>query len=209
MQPDLNIQGAEVLDWNVRGRSSPGLERPGQQKGEETAGKRSGEENMNTSKEQMRKDTTNESREAGGEGAEGKAAKHVDPGQEQPGKQRTRTRTSGGKAALDWSVWGSMKRRKGCGKKLQGEHEQEPSTGEKEDKKNNRREEGGKGEEGEADKHMEPGLDHPGKQRTRTATSGGRRLWTETSGEVAAQDWNIRGNRRRRKRRRREAARKI
>ena len=56
---------------------------------------------MNKGKDQMRKDTTKESREAGGEGAEGKAAKHVEPRQEQPGTQCTRTGTSGGGAALD------------------------------------------------------------------------------------------------------------
>ena len=70
---------------------------------------------MNKGKDQMRKDTTKESKEAGGEGADGKAAKHVEPGREQPGKQRTRTGTSGGEAALDGSVRGSrrkMKRRR-------------------------------------------------------------------------------------------------
>ena len=36
---------------------------------------------------------------------------------------------------------------------------------EREDKKNKRREEGG---EGEADRHMEPGLEHLGKQCNRT-----------------------------------------
>ena len=41
-----------------------------------------------------------------------------------------------------------------------------------EDPKNKSREEGGEGEEGEAGKSMEPGLEHPGKQRTRTGTSG-------------------------------------
>ena len=112
MHPDWNIRGAEALDWNVRGRSGPGLERPGLQKEEETALERSSEEHMNKSKDQMRKDTTNESREAGGEGAEEKAAKHVEPGQEQPGKQRTRTGTSGGDAALDWSVPGSKKKKR-------------------------------------------------------------------------------------------------
>ena len=73
---------------------------------------RSSEEHMNKSKDQMRKDTTNESQEAGGEGAEGKAARHVEPGREQPGKQRTRIGTSGGEAALDWSVRGSRKKKR-------------------------------------------------------------------------------------------------
>ena len=78
--PDWNIRGAEALDRNVRGRSGPGLERPGLRKEEDTATERSGEENMNKSKEQMRKDTKNKSREAGGEGEEGEAAEHMEPG---------------------------------------------------------------------------------------------------------------------------------
>ena len=49
-------------------------------------------------------------------------------------------------------------------------------------------------------KHMEPGLEHPGKQSTRTATSGGRRPWTGRSGEAAPRDWNVRGCERRGKR---------
>ena len=40
---------------------------------------------------------------------------------------------------------------------------------------------------------MEPGLEHPGTQRTRTGKSGGRRPWTGTSGDEAARDWNVRG----------------
>ena len=40
---------------------------------------------------------------------------------------------------------------------------------------------------------MEPGLEHPGKQNTRTGTSGGRRPGTGASGEAAAWDWNVRG----------------
>ena len=43
---------------------------------------------------------------------------------------------------------------------------------EREEKKNKRREEGGEGEEGQADEHMEPGLEHPGKKCTRTGTTG-------------------------------------
>ena len=76
------------------------------------ATERSGEENMNKSKEQMRKDAKNKSRGAGGEGEEGEGAEHMEPGQEQPGKQRTRTGTSRGEAALDWSVQASMRMRK-------------------------------------------------------------------------------------------------
>ena len=60
---------------------------------------RGGEENMNKSKEQIGKDAKNQSREAGGEGEEGEAAEHMEPGQGQPGKQRSRTGTSWGEAA--------------------------------------------------------------------------------------------------------------
>ena len=67
---------------------------------------------MNKGKDQMRKDTTKVSQEAGGEGADGKAAKHVEPGREQPGEQRTRTGASGGEAALDGSVQGSRRKKK-------------------------------------------------------------------------------------------------
>ena len=69
-----NIRGAEALDWNVQGRSGPGLERPGQPKEDENATERSGEETMNEEEEQMRKATKNKSRDAGGEGEEGEAA---------------------------------------------------------------------------------------------------------------------------------------
>ena len=40
---------------------------------------------------------------------------------------------------------------------------------------------------------MEPGLEHPGKQNTRTGTSGGQRPGTGASREAAAWDWNVRG----------------
>ena len=67
---------------------------------------------MNKGKDQMRKDTTKERQEAGGEGADGKGAKHVEPGRKQRGKQRTRTGTSGGEVALDGSVRGSRRKMK-------------------------------------------------------------------------------------------------
>ena len=76
------------------------------------ATERSGEENMNKRKDQMRKDAKNKSREAGGEGEEGEAAEHMEPGQEQPGKQHTRTEISGGEGDPDLSVRGSMRMRK-------------------------------------------------------------------------------------------------
>ena len=113
--PDWNIGGVEARDWSVRGSSGLGLERPGLRKEEDTVAENNGEEHMNKGKDQMRGDTTKESQEVGGEGADGKAAKHVEPGREQPGKQRIRTGTSGGETALDGSVQGSrrkMKRRR-------------------------------------------------------------------------------------------------
>ena len=93
--PDWNLGGAEALDRNVRGRSSPGLERSGLQKEEETAAARSGEENINRSKELGREDPENKSGEEGGEGEEGEADKGMELRLEHPGKQRTRTETSG------------------------------------------------------------------------------------------------------------------
>ena len=87
------------------------MERPGLQK-EETEAARHSNENMNKSDEGWRGDAKNKSREAGGEGEEGEAAEHMEPGQEQPGKQHTRTETSGGEGDPDWSVRGSMRMRK-------------------------------------------------------------------------------------------------
>ena len=109
--PDWNIGRAEALDWNVRGRSGPGLERPGLRKEEVTVAESSSEEHMNKSKDQMRKDTTNEGREVGGEGARGKAANHEEPGRGQSGMQPTRTGTSVGEAAMDWGVRGFRRKK--------------------------------------------------------------------------------------------------
>ena len=74
--PDWNIRGAGARDWSVRGSSSLGWERPGLRKEGDTVAENNGEEHMNINKDQMRKDTTKEIQEAGGEGADGKAAKH-------------------------------------------------------------------------------------------------------------------------------------
>ena len=57
-------------------------------KDKETAAERNGEENKNKSKEQMGEDKKERRREAGGEREEGEAAKHMEPGWEQPGTQR-------------------------------------------------------------------------------------------------------------------------
>ena len=110
--PDWNIRRSNAPGLEHPGGGGPGLERPGLQKGEDMATERSGEESMNKSKEQMRKDAKNKSHERGGEGEEGEAAEHMEPEKEQPGKQRTRTGTSGGEAAVDWTIGGSMRIRK-------------------------------------------------------------------------------------------------
>ena len=59
---------------------------------------------------------------------------------------------------------------------------------EREDTKDKSQKEGGEGEEEKADKRMERGREHLGKQHTRTGTSEGQRPWTGTSGEQAAMD---------------------
>ena len=74
-----NIRVVEAPDWNVRGRSGPGLELPGLQQEEKMATESSGEENINKSKEQMGKEAKSKSREAGEEGEEGEAAEHMEP----------------------------------------------------------------------------------------------------------------------------------
>ena len=50
---DWNIRVAESLDWNIRGRSGPGLE-SGQQKEEEATVAQNGEENMNDESWELR-----------------------------------------------------------------------------------------------------------------------------------------------------------
>ena len=65
--PGLEHPGAEARDWSVRGSSGRGLERPGLRKEGDTVAENNGEEHMNKGKDQMRKDTTKESQEVGGE----------------------------------------------------------------------------------------------------------------------------------------------
>ena len=111
---DWNIRGngTDPQDWNIRGRNAPGLERPGTKrpgigtsaatkKEKESAAERNGEGNKNTSKDQMGKDKKERRREAGGEREEEEAAKHMEPGWEQPGKQRTRSGSTRSRAALE------------------------------------------------------------------------------------------------------------
>ena len=47
MHTDWNIRVVKALDWNIRGRSGPGFECPGQHKEEEATAARNGKEDMN------------------------------------------------------------------------------------------------------------------------------------------------------------------
>ena len=57
-------------------------------KEKEAAAERHGEESKNKSKERMGEDKKERRREAGGERGDGEAAKHMEPGWEQTGKER-------------------------------------------------------------------------------------------------------------------------
>ena len=135
-----------------------------------------------------REDTKDKSQEERGEGEEEKADKRMEHGREHPGKRRTRTGTSEGQrpwagtsgeeAAINWTVRGCIRRRT----RQQQETARRTSTRarkvEREDKKKKSREQGGEGEEGEADPDWNirgthahglepqggggPGLEHPG-----------------------------------------------
>ena len=70
-------------------------------KEKETAAERHGKENKSKSKERMGEDKKERRREAGGEREEGEAAKHMEPGWEQPGKQRNQTGSTGSGAAQE------------------------------------------------------------------------------------------------------------
>ena len=54
MHPDWNIRVVEALHWNVRGRSGPGLERPGLHKEEEAVAAEKIKENKHKSKKTWR-----------------------------------------------------------------------------------------------------------------------------------------------------------
>ena len=105
------IRGAEALDGNVGGR---GCERKRARRRQETA--------RRTRKRAHREDGKKKSREEEGEGDAGVTSKRMKPGLEHPGKMGARTRTtewwrpwtgtSGVGAALDWSVWGCIRRKK-------------------------------------------------------------------------------------------------
>ena len=131
---DWNMRVAEALDWNVRGRSGPGLERLGLQKEEDMATERSCEENMHKSKARWRRRTRRtiirkrEEKEKKGKrkntwkpdwNIRGRSAHGLEhpggggPGLEHPGKKRPGIGVSG--AAKGGGSNGGTKR--------QGEHE--------------------------------------------------------------------------------------
>ena len=179
--PDRIIRGAEALDWNIRGRIGPGLQRPGLQKEEEAAAARNSKENMNKNEEQEREDTKNKSREKGGEGEEGEADESVEPGLEHPGKKCTRTGTSGA-AAPNWNVRG----RYGPGLERPGLHKGEEVT-----------EAGRKGKEKKNKGKMRRREDRPrvvkGEGKERTESKENLQSTKEKGGRHGASGWDNRG----------------
>ena len=99
MHPDWNIQGAECLEYNIQGRSGPGLERPGLHKEEKAAAAKKGKENMNKSEERMREATANMNRE-GEEGDQGAAQKGTTD------NRQSKKEKEGRHGATDWSIRG-------------------------------------------------------------------------------------------------------
>ena len=98
MRPDLNIGGAEALDWNIRGGNGPGVERPGPQKGQEMAVERSDEEHVNSLDQHGPEGEGHDGREKGSGRRRSKR---------KSGQQRgTRTRTTGGAAHQDRYIRG-------------------------------------------------------------------------------------------------------
>ena len=78
-------------EWNV----------PGNKQGEGEGGGETRRGHKNKSKERMGEDKKERGREAGGEREEGEAAKRIEPGWEQPGKQRNQTGSTGSGAAQE------------------------------------------------------------------------------------------------------------
>ena len=172
-----------VAHWYIRGRNAPGLERPGTRrpgngmsgatnKEKETAAERHGEENKNKSKERMGEVKKERRRKAGGEGEEGEAAKHMEPGWEQPGKQRNQSGSTGSGAAQEIVKQERPRlHEKGAAAAARTEKECMNRSQERwRERTRNTRE--GKGEE-------------KGRQAHGTRTG--------TSGEAMRPDWNIRG----------------
>ena len=150
-----------AMDRSVRGR---GCERVRAWRRQETARR-----TRRIARKVEREDKKKKSREEGGEGDAGVTGRRMKPGLEHLGKMcawtgttewwRPLTGTSGSGAALDWSVRGCIRRKE---QRRRGAHAQEQATVEREIKRNKCREAGGGGEDGEADKRMAIGLEHPG-----------------------------------------------
>jgi hypothetical protein len=141
-------------------------------KEKETAAERHGEENKNKSKERMGEDKKERRREAGGEREEGEAAKHMEPGWEQPGKQRNQSGSTGSGAAQE-IVKRERPRLREEGAAAAARTEKECMNRSQERwRERTRKTRDGKGEE-------------KGRQAHGTRTG--------TSGETMRPDWNIRG----------------
>ena len=123
--PELPRMGTRVLEEEARGvakvepptprgGNSPGVERPGPQKEEETAAERSDEGHVNTMDQHGPDGEGHDGREKGSgrKRSKRKSGQHVEPGRGQLGEQRTRAGTSGGEAALERSVWSSRRKKR-------------------------------------------------------------------------------------------------
>ena len=140
-------------------------------KEKESTAERHGEENKNKSKERMGGDKKERRRKAGGEGEEGEAAKHMQPGWEQPGKQRNQSGSTGGRAAQE-IVKRQRPRLREEGAAAAARTEKECMNRSQEEwRERTRKTRDGKGEE-------------KGRQAHGTRTG--------TSGEAMRPDWNIR-----------------
>ena len=141
-------------------------------KEKETAAERHGEENKNKSKERMGEDKKERRREAGGEREEGEAAKHMESGWEQPGKQCNQSGSTGSGAAQEINRRERQRlREEGAAAAARTKKECMNRSPERWGERT-RKTRDGKGEE-------------KGRQAHGTRTG--------TSGEAMRPDWNIRG----------------
>ena len=138
----------------------------------ETAAERHGEENKNKSKERMGEDKKEIRREAGGEREEGEAAKHMEPGWEQPRKQRNQSGSTGSGAAQDIVKQERPRLREEGAAAAARTKKECMSRSQERLRERTRKTRDGKGEENGRQAHG-----------TRTGTSG----------ETMRPDWNIRG----------------
>ena len=174
-----------TMDPNIRGRSGPGLERPGLKKEEEAAAARSGKESMNKSKERWRERT-----------------RRTRVGRREK-KEKKEKRTM----HTDWNIWvadaldWNIRGRSGPGLERPGLQKEEEAMAAR------------NGKENKNDESREPRSEDRKNRIRRGPNSTGapqdrnnRVIRTGVSREEAAQDWSVRDRRRRRKRRRRETA---